>query len=366
MKFNINRNEILPSLRIVYGAVDRRQTLPILSNLLIVAGKDKITFTGTDMEIEIVATISHRPDTPGETTVPARKLLDVCKALPDDSKINLSLNKNQIIVKSGKSEFTLATLPANEYPNIETPKNSSKILLTQKELKTLLEDTAFSIAQQDARYYLNGLLLELNKNNLRAVATDGHRLALKEIKTQTENEDTQQIIIPRKGVSELIRLLDDKDENINIEVSKDHIRINKDNCKFISKLINGKFPDYQRVMPKEGTHPIKTHKDTLKQSLIRTSILSNEKYKGIRLVLKKDRLNTFAHNSEQEKAEEEIEIDYKGGNIEIGFNVTYLLDALSAIKTENVILNISDPNSSCLILPDDDTDCKYVVMPMRL
>ncbi len=366
MNFNIKRDEILPSLQAVCGVIDRRQALPILSNLLIVAEKDQITFTGTDMEVEMVTSITHQPNTSGEITIPARKLLDICKALPDGSTIGMSFNKDQVLVKSGKSKFTLATLPATEYPSTETLGSSSKISLPQKEFKALLEDTMFSMAQQDVRYYLNGLLLELEKNSLRAVATDGHRLALKEIKAQTGIEDAQQIIIPKKGVVELIRLLDGEDENISVEVSQNHIRVSKDKIQLTSKLIDGKFPDYQRVIPKEGQHPVKINRDILKQGLIRASILSNEKYKGVRLVLQKDRLKAFAHNPEQEEAEEEIEINYKGDDIEIGFNVTYLLDALSAIKTEEVILNISDPNSSCLVLPDDETDCKYVIMPMRL
>lgn len=366
MNFNINRNEILPSLHTVCGVVDRRQALPILSNLLIVTENEKITFTGTDMEVEMVTTINHSSETPGETTVPARKLLDICKALPEDSIINMSFNKDQILIKSGKSKFTLATLPATEFPSTEALTNSKKISVPQQEFKALLEDTMFSMAQQDVRYYLNGLLLELEKDWLRAVATDGHRLALKEIRVKTGADEPQQIIIPRKGVIELIKLLDGDDDNVSIEISQNHIRVNKEKLQFTSKLIDGKFPDYQRVIPKEGDHPIKTDKDTLKQGLIRASILSNEKYKGIRLVLQQDRLKAFAHNPEQEEAEEEIEINYKGESIEIGFNVTYLLDALSTIKTEKVILNISDPNSSCLILPDDETECKYVVMPMRL
>lgn len=314
----------------------------------------------------MVTFISHQSDASGEITVPARKLLDICKALPEDSTIGMIFNKDQVLVKSGKSKFTLATLPATEYPSTEALGRSSKTSLPQKEFRELLEDTMFSMAQQDVRYYLNGLLLELEKNSLRAVATDGHRLALKEIKAQTGIEEPQQIIIPRKGVVELIRLLDGEDENISVEVSQNHIRVSKDSVQFTSKLIDGKFPDYQRVIPKEGEHPVKTNRDILKQGLIRASILSNEKYKGVRLVLQNDLLKAFAHNPEQEEAEEEIEINYKGDDIEIGFNVTYLLDALSSIKTEEVILNISDPNSSCLILPDDETDCKYVVMPMRL
>jgi len=366
MNFNINRNEILPSLQTVCGVIDRRQALPILSNLLIVAEKGKITFTGTDMEVEMVTTINHSSETPGEITVPARKLLDICKALPDDSNISLSFKKDQLLVKSGKSKFTLATLPATEFPSTETLVSSNKISLPQEDFKSLLEDTMFSMAQQDVRYYLNGLLLEMEKNSLKAVATDGHRLALKEINVKTGIEEPQQIIIPRKGVIELIRLLDGDDKNIIIEVSQNHIRVSKGGVQFTSKLIDGKFPDYQRVVPKAGEHPVKTNRETLKQGLIRASILSNEKYKGVRLVLQHNLLKAFAHNPEQEEAEEEIEIKYEGEDIEIGFNVTYLLDALSTIKTKEVILDISDPNSSCLVLPDDETECKYVVMPMRL
>ena len=366
MKFNINRNDILPLLQMVCAVIERRQTLPILGNLLIVAEGNKITFTGTDMEVEMVATINHPSKNSGEVTVPAKKLLDICKALPDGLNIELSFNKDRVVVKSGKSKFTLATLPAAEFPSTEAPESSNKISVSQEDFKSLLEDTMFSMAQQDVRYYLNGLLLELEKNSLRAVATDGHRLALKEIRVQTGIEETQQIIIPRKGVIGLVRLLDGGDENINIEISQNHIRVGKEAVQFTSKLIDGKFPDYQRVIPKGGDYPIIANRENLKQGLVRASILSNEKYKGIRLILQKNLLKAFAHNPEQEEAEEEIEIKYAGENIEIGFNVTYLLDALSAIKTEQVILNIEDPNSSCLILPDNETECKYVVMPMRL
>ncbi len=366
MNFNINRNEILPSLQTVCSVINRRQSLPILNNLLIVVEKGKIILTGTDMEVEMVTEINHSSETQGEITVPARKLLDICRALPDESNINLSFNKDRILVKAGKSKFTLATLPATEFPSTEALGSSIKISLPQDEFKALLEDTMFSMAQQDVRYYLNGLLLELEKNSLRAVATDGHRLALKEIKVKTGIEEPQQIIIPRKGVVELVRLLDGDDKNVSIEVSQNHIRVSKEKLQFTSKLIDGKFPDYQKVIPKEGAHPVITNRERLKQGLIRASILSNEKYKGIRLVLQHDQLKAFAHNPEQEEAEEEIEINYEGDEIEIGFNVTYLLDALSIIKTEQVILNISDPNSSCLVLPDNETECKYVVMPMRL
>ena len=366
MKFNITRNIILPKLQAVIGVIERKQSLPILSNLLIVAEKEKITITTTDMEVEMVVTIKHLSEEPGEITASARKLLDICRALPDNSNIEIRVKENQVIVKSGKSRFALATLSAKEFPSTEILGDSKKITVAQKEFKSLLEDTMFSMGQQDVRYYLNGLLLELGKESLRAVATDGHRLALKEINVKTGVEETQQIIVPRKGVAELIKILDSGEEKISVEISQNQLRVGKGEAQLTSKLIDGKFPDYLKVIPKEGAHPLTANRDILKQSLVRASILTSEKYKGVRLILQKDLLKAFAHNPEQEEAEEEIEVEYGGEEIEIGFNVTYLLDALTAIKTERVILNIEDPNSSCLILPENETECKYVVMPMRL
>lgn len=380
MKFIISKNKFLTSLQIICGVIDRKSTLPILKNILIILGEGRITFTGTDMEMEITTSVEHLSELSGKITVPALKLLEICKTLADDTNIEFSLVnktividkkdvvKSTVMITSAKSKFTLTTLPAIEYPSVEILETNSEVLISQKSFKTLLEDTMFAMAQQDVRYYLNGLLLELGKDSLRAVATDGHRLASKEIKgiKITGIEETQEIIIPRKGVLELVRFLDGEDENIKIEISTNHIRINKKKLKFTSKLIDGKYPNYQKVIPKEVEHQIKIDKNILKQGLIRASILSNEKYKGIKLLLQKDLLKASAHNAEQEEAEEEIEINYKGGDVEIGFNVTYLLSALSAIKTKEVILNILDSKSSCLILPDDGSDCKYIVMPMRL
>lgn len=380
MKFIISKNKFLTSLQIICGVIDRKSTLPILKNILIILGEGRITFTGTDMEMEITTSVEHLSELSGKITVPALKLLEICKTLTDDTNIEFSLVnktividkkdvvKSTVMITSAKSKFTLTTLPAIEYPSVEMLETNSEVLISQKSFKTLLEDTMFAMAQQDVRYYLNGLLLELGKDSLRAVATDGHRLASKEIKgiKITGIEETQEIIIPRKGVLELVRFLDGEDENIKIEISTNHIRINKKKLKFTSKLIDGKYPNYQKVIPKEVEHQIKIDKNILKQGLIRASILSNEKYKGIKLLLQKDLLKASAHNAEQEEAEEEIEINYKGDDVEIGFNVTYLLSALSAIKTKEVILNILDSKSSCLILPDDGSDCKYIVMPMRL
>ena len=236
----------------------------------------------------------------------------------------------------------------------------------QSTFKNLLDKTAFAMAQQDVRYYLNGLLLEIDGGTLRAVATDGHRLALCDTELKLDVDETVQVIVPRKGVSELIRLFHDSQDSAHVEISNNHIRINWADLCFTSKLIDGKFPEYSRVIPEEGKDPIKADRELLKQSLTRASILSNEKYRGVRILLETNRLRALAHNPEQEEAEEELEVNYSGPEMEIGFNVSYLLDALGIIKTEDVILTVSDPNSSCLILPNDQAQSKYVVMPMRL
>ena len=366
MKVTIKREELLPALQIVNGVVERRQTLPILSNLLLSAGPERISMTASDMEVELVASLDKQCKDGGDITLPARKLLDICRTLPDDAEIRLEAGGDQAQVVSGKSRFTLSTLPAQEYPLVEIADPMVEFTLPQKTLKQLLDRTAFAMAHQDVRYYLNGLLLELNDGKIRAVATDGHRLALFDIEHALNLDTPIQIIVPRKGVQELIRLLEDSEEEAAIRISSNHIQIRLNSLQFTSKLIDGKFPDYSRVIPEVGKHPVVADREALRQGLTRVSILSNEKYRGVRLLLDKDRLRAIAHNPEQEEAEEEIEVEYAGPEMEIGFNVSYLLDALNIIRTNKVYITINDPNSSCLLLPEDSTDCNYVVMPMRL
>jgi len=366
MKFIIKREELLPALQIVNGVIERRQTLPILSNLLLSAKKNSLTLTGTDMEVELITTRNQDVATEGEATLPARKLLDICRALPEDAEITLSVNGDKAQVTSGKSRFTLSTLPAQEYPIVEDIDAIVEFDIQQKTFKSLLDKTSFAMAQQDVRYYLNGLLMELDGDKLRTVATDGHRLALCDTDLKTNLTEKVQVIMPRKGVLELIRLFQEDDENIRVKISSNHVKISWGDLHFTSKLIDGKFPDYTRVIPEEGNAPILANREELRQSLTRASILSNEKYRGVRILLEKDKLRALAHNPEQEEAEEELEVDYKGSDMEIGFNVSYLLDALAIIKTDKVILTASDPNSSCLVLPEEESRCKYVVMPMRL
>jgi DNA polymerase-3 subunit beta len=366
MKFIIKREELLPALQAVNGVVERRQALPILSNLLLSVKKDGITLAGTDMEVELVMKINREMNDEGETTLPARKLLDICRALPEEADISISIKGDKAQITSGKSRFTLSTLPAQEYPLADEVESIAEFEVGQKTLKSLLDRTAFAMAQQDVRYYLNGLLLEIDGKTLRAVATDGHRLALCDTDLVTEASETIQVIVPRKGISELIRLFQDGKENVKVQIGTNHIRIHWAELCFTSKLIDGKFPDYTRVIPDEGKDPIKVNRELLRQSLTRASILSNEKYRGVRILLENNKLRALAHNPEQEEAEEELEVAYEGGEMEIGFNVSYLLDALGIIKSENVILTVSDPNSSCLMLPENESQSKYVVMPMRL
>ncbi len=365
MKFNIDRDVLLPVLQTVSGVVDRRQTLPVLSNLLFNLEPDSLSVTATDMEVELIVEIDIPLGQTGELTVPARKLLDICRALPQESKLEFEVKNDRVLIKSGRSRFTLATLPAQEYPVIEITENIAVFKIKQKVLDQLLSNTQFAMAQQDVRYYLNGLLLEISKDKLRSVATDGHRLALDETDIQTTIDEPIQIIVPRKGITELTRLLQD-DSEIEIQVSANHIRIkNTDSC-FTSKLIDGRFPDYKRVIPELSETPVFADREELKSSLTRASILSNEKYRGVRIMLSANSLRALAHNPEQEEAEEELEVQYEGAELEIGFNVSYLLDTLSIIKSNKVKLSVLDANSSCLVLPEDETNCQYVVMPMRL
>ena len=366
MKFTINRNALLPGLQAVNSVIERRHTLPVLSNLLLNVNQQFITLTGTDMEVELHVSIQAPAESEAEFTLSARKLLDICRALPEDAVLDFTVEKEKVTLKSGKSRFTLATLPAKEFPVSEISESTTKLKLEQGDLKNLLDDTMFAMAQQDVRYYLNGLLLELGPTTIRAVATDGHRLALKEIAANTGQGENIQIIVPRKGVIELSRLLQDEGSPVTLEISKNHLRIQVENTRLTSKLIDGKFPDYQRVVPEISTHPVKASKEALKQSLTRASILSNEKYRGVRLILKPGSIVALAHNPEQEEAEETIEVEYAGGEMEIGFNVNYLIDAINAIKTETLIMTTTNPDSSCMLLPEGQDDCKYVVMPMRL
>lgn len=365
MKFQIQRETLLKPVQAIIGVVERRQTMPILSNVLLSVTEKGLAVTGTDLEVEMLAAAELNAETGGEITVPGRKFLDIVKALPEGVEVKIALDKDRLVIRSGKSRFTLSTLPAAEFPTVDDISAQVKFTVPQKALKELLDRTHFSMAQQDVRYYLNGLLIETRDNQLRAVATDGHRLALCDVAADGQ-QPGQQVIVPRKGVLELQRLLADSDEPAEVEIGSNHIRVAAGGQRFTSKLIDGRFPDYSRVIPKAGDKDVMADRLLLREALNRTAILSNEKYRGVRLQLANSSLKIQAHNPEQEEAEEEIEVGYKGGELEIGFNVTYLMDALSAVQSEEVQISLADSNSSCLIREPGSELCCYVVMPMRL
>lgn len=365
MKISIERDVLLKPLQQVIGAVEKRNTMPALANILIKADSNQIQFTGTDLEIELQASIEHPVEESGETTLPARKLMDICKALPEGATITIDADGNKASVKSGRSRFSLVTLPAAEFPVLEDITSSKLFSLPQSTLKSLIEKTAFAMAHQDVRYYLNGLMLEVSPNLLRSVATDGHRLAMGETQAEIDTESQQQVIVPRKGIHELSRLLEDEGD-AQVQISANHIRVTTDGLRFTSKLIDGRFPDYDRVLPKGGDKDLLVNRDALRHALSRASILSNEKYRGIRLLIQAKGLKIQAHNPEQEEAEDELEIPYEGESLEIGFNVNYLIDVLNTVKDENVVITLKDSNSSALIKGENTEDAQYVVMPMRL
>ena len=364
MKFSAARDVLLKPLQAVIGVVERRQTMPILSNVLLVAKGNELAVTATDLEVELVAQTEVSVEAGGEITVSGRKLLDICRALPDGSTIDISVNGEKVVIRSGRSKFSLATLPAAEFPTIEDIKAGQTIEVKQSVLGRLIEKTHFSMAQQDVRYYLNGMLLETGGKHLRAVATDGHRLALCEAEVDS-SLDEQQVIVPRKGVLELQRLMTGEG-SLNLELGPNHVRVQLDGIRFTSKLIDGRFPEYDRVIPKESSNELTADREVFRGALQRTAILSNEKYRGIRLIIRDSGVVMQAHNPEQEEAEEELEVTYSGEDIEIGFNVNYLLDALGAVDDDEVTLSVLDGNSSCLIRQPGKDECKFVVMPMRL
>ncbi|NOQ77920.1 MAG: DNA polymerase III subunit beta [Gammaproteobacteria bacterium] len=374
MKFSIGIDDLLPALQSVIGVVEKRQTLPILSNILVNISDGKFTITGTDLEVEITTIIPLEDTSINiDFTVPAKKLFDICKNLDAGILLNVELVDNKLILKAKKSRFTLITLPAENFPNLDPMSSSSEFSISQHDLKFVIDATQFSMANQDVRYYLNGLLFEIYNEELRTIATDGHRLAFSYVASLTNlinipKDTTQQLIVPRKAITELNRLLSDTDEIINVSISASHLNIIFKHLSFTTKLIDGRFPDYQRVIPATElcTKNIITDRQVLRQSLSRIAVLSTEKYKAARLEFSENHLLAVVHNPEQEEAEEHIVIEYSGEDFSIGFNVGYLVDALNAVKEDQVTLSLTDSNSSCLISGLNNDSVKYVVMPMRL
>ena len=366
MRFSIQREILLKPLQQVIGVVERRQTLPVLSNLLVVSGAGRVTFTGTDLEVEMSASAEAQDVQPGEVTIPARKLFDICRALPDGSKVEFKLAGDRVTVSSGRSRFTLATLAATEFPVIDNIELIERVSLPEGTLKELMDRTAFAMANQDVRYYLNGLLLDLREKVLRCVATDGHRLALAETELATGGVAQRQIIIPRKGVLELQGLFESGEGNVDLEFGRNHLRVRRNDVIFTSKLIDGRFPDYEAVIPIGADKEVRIARDALRGALQRAAILSNEKYRGVKLEVSPNKLRIVAHNPEQEEAVEELEAKTTTSDLSVGFNVNYLLDALNVLQGDEILLCLRDGNSSCLLRAPDSERSRHVIMPLRL
>jgi DNA polymerase-3 subunit beta len=361
------RDDILGPLSSVSGIIERRHTLPILSNVLIDRTADSLSFLATDIEIQIQ---SARPaQGAGEArsvTVGARKLVDILRALPDDAEVTLQQQDKRLVVKTGKSRFSLQTLPAEDFPRLAKPAGEvARFALSQKALRHALSLVQYAMAQQDIRYYLNGLLMVAEDKQLKLVATDGHRLAYASLPLPADLP-RQEVIVPRKTVLELSKLLADTDEEVKIELAATQAAFSFGSVELISKLVDGKFPDYTRVIPTGHKNKLKLDRDPLRQALLRAAILSNEKFRGVRWVLGEGSLKIVSSNAEQEEAHEELEVDYSGDSLDIGFNVNYLLDVLNNVSGSTIDCAFGDASSSALLSYAGEKEFKYVVMPMRI
>jgi DNA polymerase-3 subunit beta len=367
MNIKISREALLKPLGHVVSVIERRQALPILANVAMSVREGVVQLTGTDLEIELVATTAmSSAASEGAMTLPGRKLYDICRALPPEATVEITQEGDKAQIKSGKSRFTLVTLPAADFPSVEGGSWQMELSVPQGELKQVIDRTHFCMAHQDVRYYLNGLLLELKGKRLRAVATDGHRMGLSELELPEAIAVEREVIIPRKGVLEIGRFLGTSDEPAVLSLSTNHIRVGVQDLTLTSKLIDGRFPDYQQVLPVNYKRIVRAERMGLREALMRAAILANEKYRGVRLAARAGMLIITAHNPEQEEAQEELPVGYEGEEVEVGFNVNYMMEALGGLDSEEVELHINDPHSSCALLAPGRTDTRYVVMPMRL
>ncbi len=367
MDIVVQREALLKPLQAVSGVVEKKQTLPILSNVLLTIKDGNLLLTGTDLEIELVGFVRIEAQTAdGATTVSARKLFDICRTLPEGSSLRLSLEKSYLVVRAGESCFMLNTLPAQDFPNLEDSDYPAQFAIKQSHLKNLLTKTYFAMGQQDVRHYLNGAFLDISQQSIKCVAADGHRLALATLQDENIGSIEAKVILPRKSVLELIRLLgSDNDNDVTILIGDGRFRIVTSDYIFTSKLINAQYPDYNRLIPKGSTIAM-GDREVIKQALTRASILSNEKFRGVRFQLEPSKLRITANNSDQEQAEEALALEYTGNSMEIGFNVAYLLDVVSAITTKMIRCVFTSPNDGVLIEPAESDHSIYVVMPMRL
>ena len=362
-----SRDELLSPLQTVSGIVERRHTLPILSNVLVERRDDALMLLATDLEIQVCskASLAAQPNAAPFTTS-ARKLQDILRALPPDAKVTIESTANRLQLKSGRSRFTLQTLPAEDFPRLAAGSDHiGEVTLAQKTLRGLLHLVQYAMAQQDIRYYLNGLLLSVEGRELRVVATDGHRLAFARAELESEHP-RHEVVLPRKAVLELSKLLGETDAPVKIALLGNQVRFNFGDVELFTKIVDGKFPDYGRVIPTGHPNIITVDRAALLQALQRTAILSNDKFRGVRWVLTKDSLRVSCTNTEQEEAQEELELEYSGAAIDIGFNVNYLLDVLTALSGTHVVCAFGDASSSVLMTDPALDSFKYVIMPMRI
>lgn len=366
MDITVQREALLKPLQAVSGVVEKKQTLPVLSNVLLTTKDGQLLLTGTDLEIELVGFVrTESMAAQGTTTVSARKLFDICRTLPEGISLRLTLEKNYLVVRAGESCFTLNTLPPQDFPNLEDGEYPVKFAIRQSRLKSLLTKTYFAMGQQDVRHYLNGAFIDIGAQTIKCVAADGHRLALASAQDEALGDTTARVILPRKSVLELIRLLGDSDQDAAIHIGDSRFRISTNDYIFTTKLINAQYPDYNRLIPR-GTTTAVADREVIKQALTRASILSNEKFRGVRFQLEPSKLRITANNSDQEQAEEDVALEYAGNKMEIGFNVAYLLDVLSAITAKCIRCVFTSPNEGVLIESADNEHSIYVVMPMRI
>ena len=368
MNINIQKETLEKPLSQIIGVVEKRQTLPILGNVFLELIENRLTLVGSDLETEITTRVNNVGGSDGKTTVSARKLFDICRSLPAESLLSLNMEyDNKMVVKAGKSRFTLQTLSATDYPRLEETIWKHEFSLSQLQLNNLLTKTSFSMAQQDVRYFLNGLLLEIHSDHILSVATDGHRLAKTQISVDQVDLDQVQSIIPRKAVIEIAKFLDAGSESlVSIKLNASHILVESGDFMFISKLIDGRFPDYEKVIPANLDKQIVINRSNLIEILSRAAILSNEKFRGVSLSVADNVLKVASHNPDQEHASDEMGVEYQGDTIEIGFNVNYLLEALKACDSEDIELGLLDPNTSCTFHAVGEEDTVYLIMPMRL
>lgn len=365
MKISTVRENLLGPLQQIVGVIERRQTLPILGNVLLQLDDGMLQLTGTDLEVQLVTRVAMEGATGGRITVAARKLLDICRLLPDRSELDLEVRDERVHLRSGRSRFVLSTMPAESYPEFDTGQVERRFVLRSRALRRAMEKTLFAMAQQDVRYYLNGLLFEIDQGILRTVASDGHRLALFEDPVDG-GDVSAQAIFPRKGALELFKLLVDEDVELTLELSTNSVRVAMGDFCFSSKLIEGRFPDYRRVMPSRITRRLVTNKGELKSALTRVSVLSSDRYRGVSLDVAAGVLRLQTQNPEHEEGEEEVSVEFDGEPFSVGFNATYLLDAVHNVESDEVSLSFADASGSCLVEDCKDQRFRYIVMPMRI